>query len=153
MGFFASGGTKKQIKDKEEEIKSELWSKMECKACPLNTVTNLHNPKMEATGSDKPVIYCIGEAPGTNEDLEGEQFVGKSGDLLRPLLRTEIRKKKVRWNNTIRCHPSKNRDLEKIEIECCRPSIVRDIENTKPKVIFGFGGIPLAWAINRTGIT
>ncbi|HEU5487647.1 MAG TPA: DNA polymerase, partial [Candidatus Nitrosotalea sp.] len=113
----------------------------------------MRNPKMEATGSDEPVIYCIGEAPGTNEELEGEQFVGKSGDLLRPLLRAEIRKKKVRWNNTIRCHPSKNRDPEKIEIECCRPSIVRDIENTKPKVIFGFGGIPLAWAINRTGIT
>ncbi len=50
------------------------------------------------------------------------------------------------------CHPEKNRDPDKVEIECCRPRISEDIEKTKPAAIFGLGAIPLAWADKAGGI-
>ena len=124
---------------------------LECRACPLNNV-DVEHPKMEATGSSKPLVYIIGEGPGAEEDKEGVQFVGRAGRVLR----FRIPKKwlrRIRWNNCIRTRPPDNRTPSVVEIECCRPSIIRDIEKTKPKVIFGFGNIPLEWMISQTRIT
>lgn len=126
--------------------------KMGCKACPLDRVKNLHHPKMDATGSEKPLVYILGEGPGAEEDKTGRQFVGKSGHLLREYLPEELLEI-ARLNNAINCHKDKNVTPTSIEITCCRPRLISDIENTKPKVIFGFGGIPLKWAIGEERIT
>jgi uracil-DNA glycosylase family 4 len=134
-------------------LSNELLWAHECKACPLNRAKHLHSPKIEPSGSKEPLIYVLGEAPGEVEDEEGRQFVGSSGELIRPFFPGRIRSQ-VRWNNTIRCRPSlDNRNPDKIEIECCRPSIERDIEATAPDAIFGMGGVPLAWAGKHGGIT
>ncbi len=132
------------------QLAIETLHEMECKACPLNHA-DVHNPKMAATGSKNPLVYMLGEAPGADEDEEGKQFVGPSGDMLRPLVPKKYRKK-MRWNNCIRTRPPGNRNPTKIEVECCRPSIVRDIEAAKPKAIFGIGGVPLNWATGFDGI-
>jgi uracil-DNA glycosylase family 4 len=118
----------------------------------LNNQKGLKNPQMKPTGSKEPIVYIIGEAPGAQEDARGKQFVGKSGQVLR-LRIPEKWESKIRWNNTVRCRPPDNRDPSPVEIECCRPSIITDIEQTKPTAIFGFGAVPLHWTTKQTGIT
>ena len=120
-----------------------LLHRLGCTVCPLNKA-DLCSPKMEASGSEEPLIYCLGEAPGRAEDEEGRQFVGPSGDLIRPIFPARFRSK-IRWNNVLNCRPPKNRDPDKVEIEACRSRVVADIERTKPKAIFGFGAVPLGW--------
>lgn len=115
-----------------------------CSACPLDKA-KLHHPKMPPTGAREPAVYVLGEAPGAQEDEDGEQFVGKSGELLRSLIPPKYAKQ-FRWNNVIRCRPPQNRDPEPIERECCRPLQVADIERAQPAAIFGFGLVPLQWA-------
>lgn len=150
MGFFL------QQKRTEPEflrgVSTELLHRAECKVCPLNKLTDLRHPHMQPTGAKHPDVYMLGEAPGADEDRRGVQFVGKAGRVLRKRIPDEWNGR-LRWNNCVRTRPPGNRTPTTIEIECCRPSIIRDIEESKPKAIFGFGNIPLHWAIEQTGIT
>lgn len=132
----------------------ETLHRMECSACPLSTLKENRNPNMTATGSDEPLIYMLGEAPGATEDEEGEQFVGDSGDIIRGRIPNKMRQR-LRWNNVVRTRPPGNRTPSSLEIECCRPSVERDIAKTKPKVIVGFGNTPLEWVTKGgfSGIT
>lgn len=147
MGFFfADSGP---VKGSGRTVNIDTLHRLECKACPLNRADVL-SPKMEPSGAKNPFAYMLGEAPGEREDEEDEQFIGKSGKILRNVIPKKWRKK-IRYNNCIRTHPPKNRDPTWQEIECCRPSIVRDIEATKPKAIFAIGKFALNWALNLQG--
>jgi uracil-DNA glycosylase family 4 len=106
---------------------------------------------MPATGAREPLVYIMGEAPGRVEDEEGYQFVGESGDLLRPYIPAKFLKY-IRWNNVLNCRPPSNRDPDRIERECCRPRVEHDIALTKPDAIFGMGAQPLSWAGRIGGI-
>jgi len=119
-----------------------------CSQCPLDRETTLRHPKMLPTGADHPILYFLGEAPGANEDELGKQFVGKAGAFLRGYIPSKWIHK-IRWNNTLRCRPPKNRDPAYIEIACCRRLQVADIEQTKPKAIVGFGNVPLHWMLGE----
>lgn len=142
MGFFAT-----QPKQRTGLPSKELMHRLECKICPLNKVVGNENPHMEPTGSKRPVVYMLGEAPGADEDAQNEQFVGESGQLLRARVPKQWLGK-LRWNNVVRTRPFKNETPMELAIECCRPSIERDIAASKPKAIFGFGNVPLNWAIS-----
>jgi uracil-DNA glycosylase family 4 len=145
-------GTPKVRKAKGGAIYSdETLHRLECKACPLNGQAGLRHPNMAATGSNKPLVYCLGEGPGETEDINGAQFIGKSGQMIRSRIPDRY-EDKIRWNNVVRTRPPGNRTPTRTEIECCRPSIVRDIEQTKPRAIFGFGGVPLTWATGLDSI-
>lgn len=98
------------------------------------------------------MVYILGEAAGKNEIEQQEQFVGESGQLLRAHIPRQFLGK-VRFNNTARCRPPKNRTPERAEIECCRPSVISDIEQSRPIAIFGFGNVPLDWVSGFNGIT
>ena len=104
------------------------------------------------------MVYILGEANGADEDKKGIQFVGRTGRYLRQHI-PDAWADKIRWNNCVRCRPPENRTPTIVELECCRhatqhgPSIVQDIEQTKPVAIFGFGNTPLQWALDQTGIT
>lgn len=121
-----------------------------CPACSLN-LEPLQHPKMEPTGAARPIIYILGEAPGKDEDERGEQFIGKSGKLLRSYLPEDFRSK-IRWNNTVRCRPPDNRDPTLLETECCRQLQVRDIEIHQPKVVVTVGRLALHWILGRDNI-
>lgn len=149
MGFFASGSGQSAGRSGTPSL--ELIHRLECKVCPLNKIDTNSNPHMEPTGASDPLIYVLGEAPGKDEDYEGKQFVGESGQLLRARLPKELRPF-IRWNNVVRTRPPKSRTPERIEIEACRPSVERDIAATKPKAIFGFGPIPLHWVLGQSGM-
>lgn len=126
-----------------------LLHKLECKACPLNSMPD---GKLEPTGSAKPLVYILGEAAGATEAEEREQFVGESGQLLRAYIPRRY-KDQLRFNNCARSHPPKNATPDKTILECCRPSVVRDIEAAEPRAILGFGNVPLDWVSGFNGIT
>jgi uracil-DNA glycosylase family 4 len=144
----ADNGT---ITNNKSVVSDRLLHQLGCRACPLNHAPGLRSPKMPATGAREPVVYIIGEAPGRVEDEEGYQFVGESGDLLRPYIPDKFQKH-IRWNNILNCRPPDNRDPDRIERECCRPRIEHDIALTKPDAIFGMGAQPLSWAGRIGGI-
>lgn len=137
-------------KGKAELSKELLWQH-KCKLCTLDHV-HCKTPKMKPTGSIEPLVLVIAEAPGETEDLKGEQLVGPSGQLFRPLIPEKFLPY-IRWDNVARCRPPQNRAPTDLEIECCRSYHTEDIEQTKPYAIFGLGNIPLQWALNQTGIT
>jgi uracil-DNA glycosylase family 4 len=153
MGFFASTAEEPKKKGSAKQPSVETLHRMECKVCPLNEEKGLKHPKMEPYGSDEPTIYMLGEAPGEQEDKQGRPFVGTAGKTLRFRMPEWADDEILRWNNCVRTRPPKNRTPTLVEMECCRPSIVRDIEATKPLAIFGFGNVPLQWALAQNGIT
>lgn len=149
MGFLLlseSVGT-----DVRQQQEDAVLHRLGCKICPLAKLDNEH-PDMAPTGSEQPLVYCLGEAPGEQEDRQGEQFVGRSGQLLRDFIPHQF-KQKIRWNNCVRTRPRDNATPERVALECCRPSVVVDIERSKPKAIFGFGDVPLHWVSGFHRIT
>jgi uracil-DNA glycosylase family 4 len=153
MSFFPI--PEKVSKQTAAKADIKMLHTLECQACPLSQIKGNKHPDMPATGVSNPMVYALGEAPGKDEDIRGRQFVGKSGQLLRDLLIDIIGtdyKNYFRWNNTVRTRPIDNATPTWQSIECCRPSIVRDIEQSKPKAIFGFGNIPLSWLTGYSGI-
>lgn len=149
MGFFDL--TDERINTNQPPV--ELLHKRGCALCTLDReARNLASPKMAATGCKTPLIYILGEAPGADEDKQGEQFVGASGSYLRDRIPLKFNDH-IRFNNALNCRPPGNRDPTSLEIECCRPRILEDIEATQPEAIFAMGGFALHWAGIPNGIT
>jgi DNA polymerase-1 len=146
MGFAFLGGANVEV-----DADTALLRRMECRACALNRIKSNQHPHMEPTGSDRPLVYMLGEAPSRHEDIGGKQFIGDAGNLLRTRIPRAFRER-VRYNNVVRTYPP-DRAPKREEIECCRPSIVRDIEATRPKAIFGFGNVPLNWVCGFSGVS
>ena len=136
MGFFASGSGKSAGKDATPSL--ELIHRLECKVCPLNKIDSNDNPHMKPTGASDPLIYILGEAPGKDEDYEGKQFVGESGQLLRARLPKELRPF-IRWNNVVRTRPPKNRTPEPEEMNACMPYLNEQLSLVEPQVIVALG--------------
>lgn len=130
----------------------ETLHKKGCEVCPLALIRENRHPNMKPDGTKKPLVYMLGEAPGKNEDQRGIPFVGAAGQVLHFRIPKEWQRD-LRWNNCVRTRPPGNRTPTIMEIECCRPSVVRDIEESKPEAIFGFGNTPLYWLLGQTGIT
>lgn len=156
MGFFFS---EKQNTVPIRERLLEEASELGCKVCPLDKEEKLHNPKMPPTGAKEPILYFLGEAPGASEDLEGRQFVGTAGIRLRREIENipelDDLMPYTRWNNVVRCRPTQgnaNRTPTKFEIDCCKHSVIADIEATKPCLVVGFGSVPLKTFIGGTSM-
>ncbi len=82
----------------------------------------------------------VGEAPGFNEDRQGEPFVGAAGKLLDTLLvRIGLSRAEVYITNVLKCRPPMNRDPMPNEAEACSPYLVRQLEMIKPKVVLILG--------------
>jgi uracil-DNA glycosylase family 4 len=145
VGFLASGA-----ETKADKPSTELAHRLGCRICPLAKLDNA-NPDIPAMGSERPLIYILGEAPGAAEDAHRAQFIGESGKLLRAHI-PKAWLPDIRWNNVVRTRPLDNVDPDELSIECCRPSVENDIARTKPKAIFAMGRIPLQWAAKVLGI-
>ena len=84
----------------------------------------------------------IGEAPGVDEDLQGEPFVGAAGLLLNNmLLAIGYKREQVYIANILKCRPPGNRDPQPEEVTQCESYLKRQITLVKPKVILAFGRI------------
>lgn len=94
-------------------------------------------------GNENADIMFVGEGPGENEDLKGEPFVGKAGQLLDKYLAVIDldRKKNIYIANIVKCRPPKNRDPLPEEQEACIPWLRAQTRLIKPKIIVCLGRI------------
>ncbi len=124
--------------------RADLLARMEreispCLKCPLGEGrTNL----VFGTGRPDAGAMFIGEAPGHDEDLQGEPFVGRAGQLLNRILEAiGWRREEVYIGNILKCRPPGNRDPQPVEVEACEPYLHRQIALIQPAVICALGRI------------
>ncbi len=151
MSLFFVEHLSEAPKKKKGAVAITTLHQLECKGCPLNKA-KVYNPKIDPSGSDNPEIYILGEAPDEDDDVKGEHWVGIGGELLKRILRKRW-VNKCRFNNCVRTRPVESDTVNFLMTECCRPSVIKDIEETKPKAVFGFGNIPLNWVLGEGAIT
>jgi DNA polymerase len=120
----------------------------DCQRCPLATTrTRL----VFGSGDPHARLMFIGEAPGKNEDLTGEPFVGAAGKLLDELLEgIGLSRREVFIANMVKCRPPGNRDPEPEEIETCSPFLTRQIELIDPVVIATLGRFAAHFVLQTT---
>jgi DNA polymerase len=117
-----------------QDIRMELG---DCTRCKLHLgrthlVFGVGNPKAD--------LLFVGEAPGRDEDLQGEPFVGRAGKLLTDIIEAiGLSRKEVYICNVIKCRPPENRNPEPDEIDQCSPFLKAQIESVGPKVIVTLG--------------
>ena len=109
-----------------------------CTRCPLATT---RTQVVFGVGDPDADLMFVGEAPGREEDLRGEPFVGRSGRLLDRLLAEElgIDRDAVYIANVVKCRPPDNRDPRPDEIAACRPYLAAQVDLIAPKVVVTLG--------------
>src|SRR5687767_363039 len=91
-------------------------------------------------GNPMADLMFVGEAPGADEDLQGEPFVGRAGQLLTKIIEAiGLRRDQVYIANIIKCRPPGNRNPEPDEVEQCEPFLFQQVAAIKPKVIVALG--------------
>jgi DNA polymerase len=91
-------------------------------------------------GNPNADLMFVGEGPGADEDIQGEPFVGRAGQLLTKIIEAMgMARSDVYIANVIKCRPPQNRNPEPDEVEKCEPFLFRQIETIKPKVIVALG--------------
>ncbi len=92
-------------------------------------------------GNPDADVLFVGEGPGRDEDLQGEPFVGRAGQLLTDIITKgmKLRREDVYIANVVKCRPPENRDPEPDEVASCEPFLIRQIELVKPRVIIALG--------------
>ena len=110
-----------------------------CHRCPL------HANRTQAVfgiGDPQASLMIIGEAPGAEEDRQGEPFVGRAGQLLTAMLAAiGLRREQVYIANIVKCRPPGNRDPHSEEAACCQPYLHRQIELIGPRLILSVGRV------------
>lgn len=110
----------------------------DCTRCALHTLGR--RQVVFGTGNADADLMFVGEAPGADEDVKGEPFVGRAGQLLTKIIEAiNIKREDVYIANVIKCRPPGNRNPEPAEVETCRPFLLRQIETVKPRVIVALG--------------
>jgi uracil-DNA glycosylase family 4 len=93
-------------------------------------------------GNPSADLMFIGEAPGADEDMQGQPFVGRAGQLLTNMIKAMgLAREDVYIANIIKCRPPGNRTPERDECETCSPFLVRQIGVVKPRVIVALGAV------------
>ena len=120
-----------------ETLKKQCLS---CNECPLGS--GRHNVVF-GVGNENARIMFVGEGPGEQEDLQGEPFVGKSGQLLDKYLSLIDldRKSNIYIANIVKCRPPMNRDPKPEEQDCCIGYLRRQVKLIKPRIIVCLGRI------------
>jgi uracil-DNA glycosylase family 4 len=118
----------------------EFYQKIkDCKKC------DLHKSRTKfvfGTGNSRAEIMFVGEAPGRDEDLQGEPFVGRAGQLLNKILAAiNFKREEVYIGNILKCRPPENRDPLPDEIEQCEPYLIQQIKLIQPKLICALGRV------------
>jgi DNA polymerase len=110
-----------------------------CTACALH---KSRTQTVFGTGNPAADWMVVGEAPGAEEDRQGEPFVGRAGLLLNAMLEAAgYARADVYIANILKCRPPGNRDPKNEEADCCTPYLYRQIELVQPKLILCVGRI------------
>ena len=116
------------------EVRSELG---DCTRCKLSrTRTNI----VFGAGNPNAELVFVGEAPGEEEDKQGEPFVGRAGELLTKMIEAMgYARETVYIANIIKCRPPNNRNPEPDELAACEPFLLGQLGALRPKVIVALG--------------
>ena len=116
----------------------------EARICTKCRLSKTRTQVVWGTGNPNADLMFIGEAPGRDEDLKGEPFVGRAGQLLTDIIKAmKLSREDVYIANVIKCRPPENRNPEPDELEMCRPYIRTQVELIKPRVIVTLGKFAL----------
>ncbi len=141
-GFFSSS---------ELSVANTVSTMSRCGLCGL--CRKCHTPKMKPTGEGKKGVLIVAEAPGEREDLKGIQLIGSAGQELRSILRSiDVKLDRDCWKtNAVICHPPENSTPTNLQIDACRPNLLKTIKRLKPHTIILLGKvavdslIPVVW--------
>ncbi len=110
-----------------------------CEACELSQNCS---QKVPGVGDRQADLLIVGEGPGHDEDIRGEPFVGRSGQLLdRMLAAIGIEREQVYITNIVKCRPPNNRDPKADEAQQCRLYLEAQIRQIAPRVILAVGRV------------
>jgi uracil-DNA glycosylase len=127
------------LQDKPAALRAIREDIGDCTRCVLhrgrkNIVFGVGNPEAE--------LMFVGEGPGADEDIQGEPFVGRAGQLLNKMIEAMgLRRDDVYIANVVKCRPPGNRTPEKDETDTCSPFLLRQIEIIAPKAIVALGAV------------
>ncbi len=120
-----------------------------CQKCPLGRT---RNEFVFGVGDPKARLVLVGEAPGAEEDKQGQPFVGRAGKLLDKILAAidMQRGEDVYICNILKCRPPNNRDPLPAEVEVCEPHLVKQLQLLQPKIILALGRVAAQTLLRST---
>ena len=123
----------------KHDLDSFCQSICQCQKCPLgSTRTNF----VFGVGNPQADIVFVGEAPGQQEDLKGEPFVGRAGKLLDKILAAvSLTRNDIYICNVLKCRPPENRDPLPSEVDQCEPYLKAQLALINPKLIVALGRV------------
>jgi len=138
--LFAAPKPESRVKDPAKALRMVREDLGDCTRCRLHKqgrkqiVFGVGNPRAD--------LMFIGEAPGADEDEQGEPFVGRAGQLLNNMIKAMgLQRRDIYIANIIKCRPPGNRTPERDECETCSPFLMRQIAVIQPKVIVALGAV------------
>ena len=147
LNSSAVGGARDGVHERSLAVLDAVAS--EARACTQCSLCTTRTHAVPGIGSARSGIVFVGEAPGADEDLRGEPFVGRAGDLLTKMIAAIDEKKlipgvtldreTVYIVNVLKCRPPENRDPLQPEIDACSPYLLRQLEALQPRVICCLG--------------
>lgn len=136
------------MEKKLQEIKQQV---IECTKCELSKT---RNNSVAGKGNFKSDVIFVGEAPGKNEDLKGEPFIGIAGKKLSMALESAgITRDEVYITNIVKCRPPNNRVPTTNERDTCKDYLKKEIEIIKPKIICVLGNTAFGSLLDGKEIT
>ena len=131
---------KPPLNDKSKD--SWVTLQNEVKSCELCSLHKTRTQTVFGVGDSKADWLFIGEAPGMDEDLQGEPFVGRAGGLLNEMVFSiGLSREKIFIANILKCRPPKNRDPLAAEVAQCLPYLERQIQHINPMIIVAVGRV------------
>lgn len=125
-----------ELKHELEQLRAQVAA---CTRCALH---RSRTQTVFGVGDLRARLLVVGEAPGADEDAQGEPFVGRAGRLLDAmLLATGLRREQVYIANILKCRPPGNRDPRPEEVASCAGYLDRQIELVAPELILAVGRI------------
>ena len=126
------------------ELRAGIGDCQRCKLCSGRThiVFGVGNPRAK--------LMFVGEGPGHEEDLQGEPFVGRAGQLLTDIITKGmgLKREDVYICNVVKCRPPQNRNPEPDEVAACEPFLKRQIDIVQPQIIVALGKFAVQTLLN-----
>ncbi len=137
--------------DNAQDLHSLDEVKKKVAACTLCALHKTRTNTVFGVGNEKAQALFIGEAPGANEDLKGEPFVGRAGMLLNAMLKSiRLDRTDIYIANILKCRPPNNRDPLPEEVKLCTPYLQKQIDLIQPKILIAVGRIAAQFLLNTT---
>jgi uracil-DNA glycosylase len=139
LNIFDSGSKKQTL----EEIREEIG---ECTRCKLHEGrTNI----VFGQGNPRARLVFVGEGPGRDEDIQGQPFVGRAGQLLTKIINAMgLKRSDVYICNVVKCRPPANRTPEQDEIVTCQQFLIKQLRAIDPAVIVCLGSVAAQSVLN-----